>query len=97
MRAVLWRIRAQLPFLKKFIEAHPDHIVITYINCSAEIKALSHLVCTSSNAEKIVNSVPTNIPIIFAPDKNLATISIKKQEGKWCFGMVPVWFMKPFR
>ena len=50
---------------KKFIEAHPDHIVITYINCSAEIKALSHLVCTSSNAEKIVNSVPTNIPIIY--------------------------------
>ena len=59
----------------KFIEAHPNHIVITYVNCSAEIKALSHLVCTSSNAEKIVNSVPENIPIIFAPDKNLGMLS----------------------
>lgn len=56
---------------KKFVEAHPNHIVITYVNCSAEIKAMSHLVCTSSNAVKIVDSVPENIPIIFAPDKNL--------------------------
>ena len=66
---------------KKFIEAHPNHIVITYINCSAEIKALSHLVCTSSNAEKIVNSVPTNIPIIFAPDKNLGNY-INQKTGR---------------
>ena len=56
---------------KKFIDAHPNHIVITYVNCSAEIKALSHIVCTSSNAVKIVESVPEKIPIIFAPDKNL--------------------------
>lgn len=63
---------------KKFIGAHPDHIVITYVNCSAEIKALSHIVCTSSNAEKIVNSVPENIPIIFAPDKNLGNYINKK-------------------
>ena len=55
---------------KKFIDAHPDHVVITYVNCSAEIKALSHLVCTSSNAVIIVESVPSTIPIIFAPDKN---------------------------
>jgi quinolinate synthase len=66
---------------KKFIEAHPKHIVITYVNCSAEIKALSHLVCTSSNAEKIVNSVPENIPIIFAPDKNLGNY-INKKTGR---------------
>jgi quinolinate synthase len=66
---------------KKFIEAHPNHIVITYVNCSAEIKALSHLVCTSSNAEKIVNSVPENIPIIFAPDKNLGNY-INKKTGR---------------
>jgi quinolinate synthase len=65
----------------KFIEAHPKHIVITYVNCSAEIKALSHLVCTSSNAEKIVNSVPENIPIIFAPDKNLGNY-INKKTGR---------------
>lgn len=66
---------------KKFIEAHPNHIVITYVNCSAEIKALSHLVCTSSNAEKIVNSVPENIPIIFAPDKNLGNY-INQKTGR---------------
>ncbi len=56
---------------KKFKEQHPNHIVITYVNCSAEIKALSDIVCTSSNALKIVNSVPKEMPIIFAPDKNL--------------------------
>ncbi len=63
---------------KAFIDAHPGHIVITYINCSAEIKALSDLVCTSSNAEKIINSVPKDQPIIFAPDYNLGRYMIKK-------------------
>ncbi|MDI1317492.1 quinolinate synthase NadA [Flavobacterium sp.] len=67
---------------KKFVEAHPDHIVITYINCSAEIKALSTIVCTSSNAVKIVESVPKNIPIIFAPDKNLGNYIIQKTGRK---------------
>jgi len=66
---------------KKFIDAHPDHVVITYVNCSAEIKALSHLVCTSSNAVKIVESVPSSIPIIFAPDKNLGKY-IMEQTGR---------------
>ena len=54
-----------------FTKQHPDHIVITYVNCSAEIKALSDIVCTSSNALKIVESIPKETPIIFAPDKNL--------------------------
>lgn len=63
---------------KKFIETHPNHIVITYVNCSAEIKALSDLVCTSSNALKIVESIPKNVPIIFAPDKNLGKYIIQK-------------------
>jgi len=66
---------------KKFIAAHPNHIVITYVNCSAEIKAMSHLVCTSSNAVKIVSSVPKNIPIIFAPDKNLGRY-IEQETGR---------------
>jgi len=66
---------------KKFIDAHPNHIVITYVNCSAEIKAMSHLVCTSSNAVKIVSSVPKNIPIIFAPDKNLGRY-IEQETGR---------------
>lgn len=56
---------------RKLVEAHPNHVVITYVNCSAEVKALSDIICTSSNAEKIVNSVPKEVPIIFAPDRNL--------------------------
>ncbi len=61
-----------------FTKAHPDHVVITYVNCSAEIKALSDIVCTSSNALKIVESVPKDTPIIFAPDKNLGKYVIKE-------------------
>lgn len=56
---------------KLFKEAHPDHLVISYVNCTAEIKALTDIVCTSSNAVQIVNSLPKNQKIIFAPDKNL--------------------------
>jgi quinolinate synthase len=63
---------------KKFIDEHPNHIVITYVNCSAEIKALSDIVCTSSNALKIVESIPKETPIIFAPDKNLGKYIISK-------------------
>lgn len=65
----------------KFLEAHPGHRVITYINCSAEIKAMSDIICTSSNAEKIVRSVPQDVPIIFAPDKNLGR-HIIRQTGR---------------
>ena len=56
---------------KSFIEKHPDHKVITYINCTAEIKTLSDIICTSSNAVRIVNSFNENEKLIFAPDKNL--------------------------
>lgn len=56
---------------RKFKEAHPDHLVISYINCTAEIKALSDIICTSGNAEKLVRSLPEEQKIIFAPDKNL--------------------------
>ena len=56
---------------KAFKEQYPDHLVISYINCSAEIKALSDVICTSSNAAAIVNSFPIEQPLIFAPDKNL--------------------------
>ncbi len=62
----------------KFKEEHPNHVVISYINCSAEIKALSDYICTSSNAIKIVNSVPKDTPIIFAPDKNLGRYLIQE-------------------
>src|SRR6476469_2941259 len=63
---------------KRFKEKHPDHIVISYINCTAEIKALSDIICTSSNALKIIESVPEDQPIIFAPDKNLGAYLNKK-------------------
>ena len=63
---------------KKYIGNHPDHNVVTYINCSAQIKALSTIVCTSSNAKKVINSIPENEKIIFAPDKNLGKYLIKE-------------------
>jgi quinolinate synthase len=59
------------PLFKKFKEQHPDHVVVSYINCSAGIKALSDVICTSSNAKAVVESFPKEQPIIFAPDKNL--------------------------
>jgi len=59
------------PLFRKFIRQHPDHVVISYINCSAEVKALSDVICTSGNAVKIVESFSKNQKIIFAPDKNL--------------------------
>lgn len=66
---------------KKFKDAHPNHIVISYINCTAEIKALSDIICTSSNAVKIVNSLPKEQAIIFAPDKNLGAY-VNKITGR---------------
>lgn len=66
---------------RKFVEAHPDHTVISYINCTAEVKALTDIICTSSNAVKIVNSVPKDTPIIFAPDKNLGKF-VMEQTGR---------------
>jgi len=59
------------PLFKAFREKHPEHLVISYINCSAGIKALSDIICTSSNARAIVESLPREQQIIFAPDRNL--------------------------
>jgi len=66
----------------KFVFNHPDHIVVTYVNCSAEVKALSDIVCTSSNAVKIIESIPEETPIIFAPDKNLGKYIMEKTGRK---------------
>ena len=63
---------------KKFKEQHPEALVVTYINCSADIKALSDIVCTSSNALQVINSIPKDKQIIFAPDKNLGRYLIKE-------------------
>ena len=64
-----------------FKAKHPNHVVVTYINCSAEIKALSDYVCTSSNARKIINAIPKEQPIIFAPDRNLGDY-LNKETGR---------------
>lgn len=63
---------------KEFREAHPDHVAVTYINSSAEVKAMSDIICTSSSAEKIIRKIPENKPILFSPDKNLGKYLIKK-------------------
>src|SRR6185436_15325371 len=66
---------------KAFKEKHPDHLVISYINCSAAIKGMSDIICTSSNAKLIVESLPKDQKIIFAPDKNLGRY-INEKTGR---------------
>jgi quinolinate synthase len=63
---------------RKFKEKYPDHLVITYVNCTAELKALSDIVCTSTNAVQIVESLPKDQKIIFGPDRNLGAYVAKK-------------------
>ncbi len=66
------------PLFKSFREKYPEHLAISYINCSAEVKALSDIICTSSNAEKIINQIPADRPILFSPDRNLGKYLMKK-------------------
>lgn len=63
---------------RKFKEQYPDHLVVSYINCSAELKTLTDICCTSTNAVQIIESIPKDQPIIFAPDKNLGAYLVKK-------------------
>ncbi len=72
---------APAALFERFKNEHPGHIVISYINCTAEIKALSDIICTSSNAIQIVESLPKEQKIIFAPDKNLGAY-INKKTGR---------------
>lgn len=67
--------------LRRFKAEHPGHIVVSYVNCSAEVKAESDLICTSGNAEKLINALPADQKIIFAPDKNLGGY-INSQTGR---------------
>jgi len=69
------------PLFKAFKEKYPEHIIVSYINCSAAVKAESDYICTSSNAVKIVNSIPKNKKILFAPDKNLGRY-VMKETGR---------------
>ena len=63
---------------ENFRKQHPEHVAITYINCTAAVKALSDIICTSSSAEKIINQIPIDRPILFSPDKNLGNYMIKR-------------------
>jgi quinolinate synthase len=69
------------PAFREFKKKHPGHVVVSYINCSAAVKAESDYICTSSNAVKIVKSIPADKKIIFAPDKNLGNF-VMKQTGR---------------
>jgi quinolinate synthase len=66
------------PEFEAFRRRHPDHLAITYVNCSAEVKALSDIICTSSNAEKIIRQIPADRKILFAPDRNLGAYLVRK-------------------
>jgi quinolinate synthase len=68
------------PVFKRWLEKYPDHKVISYINCSAEVKALSDLICTSSNAVKMVKSFPKDQKLVFAPDKHLGRFVAKQAD-----------------
>ena len=68
------------PF-KKWVDAHPDHVVVSYINCSAEVKGLSDIICTSANAKKVVESIPKDKKILFAPDRFLGKY-VMKETGR---------------
>ncbi|OYU56766.1 MAG: quinolinate synthase [Chitinophagaceae bacterium BSSC1] len=72
---------APTELFRAFKAKHPDHLVVSYINCTAEIKALSDIICTSGNAVKIIESIPQDQPILFAPDKNLGTY-LNKISGR---------------
>ncbi len=69
------------PLFAKFKEKYPDHVVVSYVNCTAELKTLTDICCTSSNAVHVVNSIPKDKGIIFAPDKNLGAY-IEKVTGR---------------
>jgi quinolinate synthase len=66
---------------RKFKEKYPDHVVVSYINCTAELKTLTDICCTSSNAEIVINSIPKDRGIIFAPDRNLGAF-LRKKTGR---------------
>jgi len=67
---------------RRFRDRHPDHIAVTYINCSAEVKALSDVIVTSSNAEVIIGQLPEDKPILFAPDRHLGSYLQRKTGRK---------------
>ncbi len=71
---------ASSPEFVNWVAQHPNHTLVSYINCSASVKAMSDIICTSSNAEKIINSIPADQPILFAPDQFLGQYLIKQTK-----------------
>ena len=69
---------APAPLFRKFKKKYPNHVVVSYVNCTAELKTLTDICCTSSNAVQIINSIPLDKEIIFAPDRNLGAYLVKK-------------------
>jgi quinolinate synthetase A subunit len=80
-----------------FRARHPDHIALTYINCSTEVKALSDIIVTSSSAETILSQIPKDQPIIFGPDKNLGGWLNRKFGARCCSGRACASSTRPFR
>ena len=74
------QILVRLTFLNNLLEKYPEAVIVSYINCSAEIKAMSDIICTSSNAKAVIDSIPKDKQIIFAPDRNLGNYLIKETE-----------------
>ncbi len=72
---------APAPLFRKFKEKYPDHVVVSYINCTAELKTMTDICCTSSNAVKVIESIPEDKKIIFAPDRNLGKY-LEKKTGR---------------
>ena len=66
------------PALAAWKARHPEHLVVSYINCTAGTKALSDIICTSSNAQRVIDSLPDDRPILFAPDRNLGSYLIRE-------------------
>ncbi|MGA9115658.1 MAG: quinolinate synthase NadA [Bacteroidota bacterium] len=66
------------PAFREFRSRHPDHVAVTYINCSAEVKAASDVICTSSSAETILRKIPPRTPVLFSPDRNLGRYLVRK-------------------
>ena len=82
----------------RFLKLYPDHKVISYVNCSAEIKAMSDVICTSANAEKNCKFISKkSAPHLCARQKSWRLHQPKRPGEIWCCGMVLVWFMKPFQ
>ncbi|MBV6404285.1 MAG: quinolinate synthase NadA [Flavobacteriales bacterium] len=72
---------APADLFRAFRAAHPHHVAVTYINCSAEVKAMSDIICTSSNAVRVVQSIPADRPVLFAPDKHLGAF-VQRVTGR---------------